>query len=129
VTYLIGGMGVRQASWSAAALVLAVYLLGVAYDVLRSHLPGIFQICFALILASNTRAAFLASEWKPAAEGEDRPTRFNDTLTDKYVDQMPQKLWPYLQIPFLVLSIVMLLLELLAVGMLVVQRLGLMPQR
>ena len=65
---------------------------------------------------SNVRAAFLASEWRPAGEGEDKPTRFNDTLGDKLADQLPAKAWPVLQIPFFGLAAVLLLLSLAAVS-------------
>jgi hypothetical protein len=90
--YLIGGMGVRQGNWPAAAMVLATYALGIVVQAARLQFPNIFRIAIVLVLLSNLRATFLASEWRPAAEGEDRPIRFNETLADKFVDQMPAKL-------------------------------------
>jgi hypothetical protein len=124
--YVLGGMGVRQANWPAAAFVFIVYLLGAMANLSFAPVNIIRLVC-ALVLLSNVRAAFLAAEWKPAAEGEDRPTRFNQSLADKYIDQIPAKLWPRLQIPFIILAILVLLLELLGLGILLVQRFGLMP--
>jgi hypothetical protein len=125
--YWVGGMGVRQANWPAAAMVFLVYAMNTAVLGFGLLTPtGIIHVACALVLLSNVRAAFLASEWKPAAEETDRPTRFGESLADMYIDQMPEKLWAKLQIPFIVLAIAMLLLSLLAVGVTVAQRMGLM---
>ena len=123
IFFILGGMGIREANWPAAAMLFAVELCNA---LLR---PNVFTIAFALILLSNLRATFLASEWKPAAEGEDRPTRFSETFADKYVDQLPRILWPKLQIPFIVLSVVMLLLSLLAVAYTLLFGMGLIPHK
>ena len=100
--YVIGGMGVRQVNWPAAALIFVVYSLDLVV---------------------------IASEWRPAGEGEDRPTRFNETLADKYVDQLPARCWPILQIPFIVMGITMLLFTLAALGFIFANRFGLLPHR
>ena len=121
-------MGVRQANWPAAAAVFVVYTLNAVVVGLSVFSPaGIVRIAFAFVLLSNVRAAFLASEWKPSAEDVDRPTRFSETLADKYIDQMPAKLWPKMQIPFLVLAITMLLLSLAGAALIVATRFGLVP--
>jgi len=125
--YLIGGMGVRQANWPAAALVFAVYVLGALVQIASGQVPNIFRILFTFVLLSNLRAAFLASQWKPIAEGEDRPTRFSETLADKFIDQMPARMWPIMQIPFIVLAITLLLFSLLFLGFAIASRLGLFP--
>jgi hypothetical protein len=109
--------------------VLVVYTLGIVAQTASSSLPSIFRILFAVVLLSNLRATFLASKWKPAAEGEDQPTRFNETLTDKFVDQMPAKLWPILQIPFLILGISKLLFVLTVFGFAIAHRFGLVPHQ
>jgi hypothetical protein len=121
--FILGGMGIREANWPAAAMLFAVELCNA---LLR---PTVFSIAFALILLSNLRATFLASEWRPAAEGEDRPTRFNESFADKYVDQLPQILWPKLQIPFFILSVAMLLISLLGVAYTLAGALGLIPHK
>jgi len=119
--FILGGMGIREANWPAAAMLFAVQLCSV---LLR---PNIFSVAFTVILLSNLRATFLASEWRPAAEGEDRPTRFSESFADKYVDQLPRVLWPKLQIPFFILGAAMLLLSLFAVAYTVAVALGLVP--
>ena len=127
VFYLIGGMGVRQANWLAATFVFVVFVLDILVQLANHQMPNIIRILFAVVLLSNARAAFLASEWRPAADDEDRPSRFNETLADKLVDQMPAKLWPVLQIPFIVLAIFMLLLNLFSVAFVLASRFGLIP--
>jgi len=121
--FVLEGMGIREANWPAAAILFAVQLCSVLLQ------PGIFSVAFALILLSNLRATFLASEWRPAAEGEDRPTRFSESFGDKYVDQLPRVLWPKLQIPFFILGAAMLLLSLLGVAYTVAGALGLIPHK
>jgi len=121
--FILGGMGIREANWLAAAMLFAVQLCNVLLK------PNVFSVAFTLILLSNLRATFLASEWKPAAEGEDRPTRFSESIGDKYVDQLPRILWPKLQIPFFILGTAMLLLSLLGVLYSVAVALGLIPHK
>ncbi len=127
LVFIIGAMGVREASWPAAAMVFAFYFAGILYSMALGHLPGILAIIAAAILLSNVRAAFLASGWRPAAEGEDRPTRFNETLRDRIVDQYPAKDWPILQTPFFALPAILLLLSLAGTGVVVWHRLGGLP--
>lgn len=125
--YVIGGMGVRQANWPAAALVFVTYFLNLWFDASIFSPASLLRFACAFVLLSNVRGAFLASEWKPASPEEDRPTRFNESLADKYIDQMPAALWPRLQIPFIVLGIAMLLFSLLALGMVIAKTLHLLP--
>jgi hypothetical protein len=99
--FVVGGMGVRESSWPAAAMVFTLYILN---QLGSGTAPGVLSIIIAGVLLSNVRATFLASRWKPADENEDRPMRFNETLRDKLVDQLPPKLWPVLKFPFFVTS-------------------------
>ena len=124
LVYLVGGMGVREASWPAAAIVFGIFFTGLLYSALMGHIPGIVDVVITCVLLSNVRAAFLASEWKPAGEGEDRPTRFNETIVDKFVDQMPAKLWPRIQPVFFAVGAALFALELLGVGAVVWHRLS-----
>jgi len=97
--YLVGGMAVRESSWPAAAMIFTIYVI----NLLGSGTPpGILSIIISAVLLSNVRATFIASRWKPLAEGEDRPMRFNETFRDKLVDQLPPKAWPILKIPFFI---------------------------
>jgi hypothetical protein len=124
LAFLIGGMGVRQSNWPAAALVFSLFLFNQLYAFAMGQFPGALSIIGTGLLLSNLRAAFLASEWRPAAEDEDKPTRFNDSLRDKLVDQLPARVWPALQIPFFGLASILLLLTLVGLGLVLMQRLG-----
>lgn len=127
LVYVIGGMGVREANWPAAALVFCLFFLNLLYGLATFHFPGILAIIATGMLLSNVRAAFLASEWRPPVEGEDRPTRFSETLGDKLADQLPAKAWPLLQVPFYGLASVILFLTLLGIALVALQRAGVLP--
>jgi hypothetical protein len=130
LVYFTGGMGVREKCWPAAALILACYLVETLYNMLSGLLftPGlVLRILFLGLLLSNLRATFIASEWRPAAEDEDIPQRFNDSLRDKLVDSWPPKLWPRLQIPFYILAVLWLILSLLGLIGAMLIRLGILP--
>jgi len=116
LVFVLGGMGVREANWPAAAMIFAIFFTDILYPLAVGRFPGFLSILAAGILLSNVRAAFLASEWRPAREGEDRPTRFSETFRDKLVDRWPAKAWPVVQAPFFALAALMLLLSLVAVG-------------
>jgi len=124
LVFLIGAMGVREASWPAAALIFGLYFAGILSAMAMGQFPGILSIFAAAVLLSNVRASFLASEWRPAAEDEDRPARFNENLRDKLVDQLPAKAWPIVQIPFYALAALLLLLSLAGIGVILWHRLG-----
>jgi hypothetical protein len=124
LAFLVGGMGVRQSNWPAAAMVFALFFVGLLYGMASGQFPGFLTIIAAAILLSNVRAAFLASEWKPTGEDDDKPMRFNETLGDKLADQMPAKAWPVMQIPFFALAAVLLLLSLAGLAIVVVHRFG-----
>ena len=125
--FFVGGMGVRESSWPAAALVFSIFFLNQLDSAAQGRLPGVLSIIGAGILLSNVRAAFLASAWKPSSEDEDRPSRFSDSLGDKLVDVMPAKLWPVLQIPFYGLAALLLLLTLIGLAVIALRRLGALP--
>ncbi len=115
--YLIGGMGVRESNWPAAAMIFAIYVI----NQLASGRVSVISLIIGAVLLSNVRATFIASRWKPPAEGEDRPMRFNETFRDKLVDQLPPKVWPILKIPFFA-SVSLILLFVLYVAVAGVSR-------
>ncbi len=103
----VGGMGVREHSFPAAVVVFATYVM----NQLAGGRISLWSVVIAAVLLSNVRATYLASKWKqPASEGEDTPTRFNETFRDKLADQLPSKLWPVLKIPFFVAAALFLLI-------------------
>ena len=130
LVYFTGGMGVREKSWPAAGVIVVLYFLDTLYTILSGLFltpGGVLRIVFLGLLVTNLRATFIASEWRPAAEGEDLPQRFSDTLRDKLVDSWPPKLWPRLQVPFYVLAGLWLILSLLGLAGVVLMRLGILP--
>jgi hypothetical protein len=128
--YFSGGVGVREKSWPAAAMISACYFLETLLAFLTGPMltaGGMVRIVFLGLLLSNLRATFLASEWKPAAEGEDRPQRFSETFRDKLVDAWPPRMWPFMEKPFFILGAVWLTLSLIGLAGAVMIRLGLLP--
>jgi hypothetical protein len=128
--YVLGGMGVREKSWPAAAIVFTLYLL----DTLAIALtPAIFtpgaMIRFLLLglLLSNLRATLIASRWTAASEDEDRPERFDSTWRDKLVDVWPPKVWKALRIPFFILSAFWLFLSLIGLAGVLAMKAGILP--
>ena len=117
--YLVGGMGVRQASSPAAIIVFVLYVLT---QLASGSPPGVLTIIFAAVLLSNVRATVLASRWKPATEDEDRPTRFNETFRDKLVDQLPPRAWPLLKYPFYFFATVIIIILLATASLHLVHR-------
>jgi hypothetical protein len=128
LVFAVGGMGVREASWPAAALVFAIFFANILYSTAIGRFPGVLSIIAGSILLSNVRAAFLASQWKPAQPDEDRPTRFSETVWDKFVDQWPARAWPVLQAPFFAVAGLILLLSLAGVGIAFWHRLAAVQQ-
>jgi len=124
IVFLIGATGVREASWPAAALIFALFFVGLLTRLAIGGLPGPISIGIAALLLSNVRAAFMASQWRPASEDEDKPTRFNESWRDKLVDQLPPKAWSILQVPFFALAALLLLLSFLAIAVILWHRLG-----
>ena len=125
--YFLGGVGVRQGSWPAALVVSIAYGISLMTSLAAGSLPGLPSLIFGAILLTNLRAAFLASEWKPVGPDEDTPQRFNETLVDKLVDQLPARLWPVLHIPFYVLGGIVILFTTLSLAAVVAHRFGLLP--
>jgi hypothetical protein len=124
LVFLLGGTGVRQANWPAAALLFSLAFINLLHSMVLGQIPSVLAIAIAAVLLSNTRAAFLASQWHPASEDEDRPTRFNEDLRDLIVDQLPPKAWPVIQVPFYVLASLLLLLSLIGIGAILWNRIG-----
>jgi len=107
--YYLGGVGVREHSRYAAAVVFIMYV----GDVVVSG-PSALKVLVAALLLSNFRATWIASRWKPDSEEAIAPPRFGDTWSDKFADQFPMWLWPKLRLPYYVFSAGFLIL--VAVG-------------
>jgi hypothetical protein len=77
--YYLGGVGVRERSRYAAALVFAMYLL----DTLLS--PGVVRILFTALLLSNLRATWIASGWQPGSDISVLPPRLKRWSTNSAI--------------------------------------------
>jgi len=119
--FYIGGVGVRERSRYAAAAVFALYFA----DMIFSGV-GVLKILFAALLLSNLRATWIASRWQPASEEATLPPRFNQTLADKFADQLPMWLWPKVRICYYILSAATIIL--VVIGFLYLLRHHVMPR-
>jgi hypothetical protein len=121
ITFLfnfLSGVGVRQGSRYAAAMVLILYLL----DTFLSGIPIVgagvaVRVIFIAVLLANLRATWIASAWQPGSEEAVLPTRLNETLGDKLSDQLPVWLWPKIQIAYYIFSACLLLLASIGTAM------------
>jgi len=125
IIFLMGGLGVRERSWPAAAMVFSLYVAGILSALAKGVFPGPLSLIVAAVLLSNLRASVLAAMWKPAGEGEDKPTRFDESLMDLLTDQLPAKAWPVLRYLFYGGAAIYLVLILAGLVALSLARLGL----
>ena len=115
LVFFLGGVGVREHSRYAAAIVLILYLV----DTLATG-PSALRVFIAAVLFSNLRATWIASTWNSESSDATLPPRLADTWSDKFSDTLPRLLWPNIRIPFYVLSIALLMLD--ALGVVVILR-------
>jgi hypothetical protein len=111
----LGGMGVREHSRFAAAIVLALYLV----DTVATG-PNALRLGIAAVLFSNLRATWIAARWNPQSTEAAAPPHLQETWSDKFADTMPMWLWPKARYFFYVFSIGFLMLE--AVGVMMILR-------
>jgi hypothetical protein len=111
LVFFLGGVGVREHSRYAAAIVVILYLL----DTISA--PSALRVAVAAALFSNLRATWIASTWSPESTEAIPPPRLAETWSDKFCDTMPAWLWPKIRVPFYVLSIAFLMLDVLGVVM------------
>jgi hypothetical protein len=126
IVFLMGGMGVREGSWAAAAMVFSLYVAGMLSVMAQGRAPGIVSLIVAAVLLSNLRATVLSAMWKPPGEGEDKPTRFDETVMDFLTDQLPAKAWPWLRYVFFFVASILLLLILVGLIAFALARLGIL---
>lgn len=112
--YYVGGVGVRERSRYAAAVVFGAFAL----DTLAQ--PGILKVFLSALLLSNLRATWIAWNWKSTAEAA-MPMRFTETWTDKFVDQLPIWLWPKIRIPYYIFSACFLALFLVGLAVILLR--------
>lgn len=110
--FYLGGVGVRERSFFAAAMVFLLYAL----ETFLGNI-GVVRILLTALLFSNMRATWLASQWKPGSDEAAMPPRFNDTLMDKLADQLPLILWPKLRWVYYIYSVGYLIVTVIGLGM------------
>jgi len=103
--YFLGGVGVRERSRYAAAVIFVMFVA----DMLTGGL-GVVRILLSALLLSNLRATWIASRWSPTSDDAILPPRFAETWSDKFADKLPMWLWPKLRILYYVFSACLLLL-------------------
>jgi hypothetical protein len=113
--FFLGGVGVRERSQYAAAVIFVMYVA----DTLTGGL-GVVRVRIAALLLSNLRATWIASHWTPNSDESVLPPRFGETWSDKFADQLPMWLWPKLRIPYYLFSVCFLLLT--AAGLVMIMR-------
>jgi hypothetical protein len=119
--FYLGGVGVRQRDPLAAGMVFLFYaidtLISVTIMVFSSPWGMIvFRIFVTALLLSNIRATLIASRWNTDSEEGALPPRFNETWSDKLVDQFPAKIWPKARIPYYVFGACFLTLVSIGLG-------------
>jgi hypothetical protein len=115
--FFLGGVGVREHSRYAAAVVLILYLVEIV-----ATGPSLVRVAIAAVLFSNLRATWIASRWNPDSAEATSPPRLADTWSDKLSDALPMWLWPNIRIPFYVFSLAFLMLEIAGLIMIIRRR-------
>lgn len=115
--YFLGGVGVRERSRYAAAVVLVLY----AADAVTAG-GGVVRVLLTALLLSNLRATWIASRWKPESEEAILPPRLGETWSDKFTDKLPMWLWPKVRILYYVYSAGFLVLVAVGLGALIANR-------
>jgi hypothetical protein len=92
--FVLGGIGVREHSVPAAVLVAFAYLVGIVGNIFLGIPPGVLPIIAATMLLTNIRATHIANRWAKDGDPSAMPERRQETVLDRFVDQMPSKVWP-----------------------------------
>lgn len=85
----LGGVGVREHSSFAAAILLFYYVIDYMTSFLIASSPAveILKTIITALLVSNLRATWIAARWKPDSEEAALPPRFGETFFDKLADK------------------------------------------
>jgi hypothetical protein len=120
VTFLLGGMGVRERSIAAAVMVFLCYLLD-KIGSLETGNPGgmgVVGLIGLMLLLANVRGTILSRRWKTPetpAEVSELPERPTESVTDKLSNVLPAKIWPVGRWIFFPMAGIVLALSLLGV--------------
>ena len=115
VFFYVGGIGVREGSRFAAAVVFVIYALDTGTFLSRLFSasgavglvvsPGLamallIKLAVTVVLFCNLRATLIAARWVPGTEESVLPPRRSETFSDRFVDQWPRWIWPKIRIPY-----------------------------
>lgn len=116
--YYLGGVGVREHSRFAAAMVFIMF----AIDTIMAF--GVLKLLLSALLLSNVRATWIASGWRAESPEAAMPMRFGETWGDKFADTLPRWLWPKIRIVYYIFSAAFLLLTIVGFAVLATRRHG-----
>jgi len=121
IVFFLGGCGVRERSIPSALLVFVLYLWNlVGGIILGSFGNPLLQIVILMLLFANIRATILSRRWvaEPFEDGENElPERSNSSLSERFANRLPEKLWPTGKYVFFPLAIIVLLLSVVGTAM------------
>jgi hypothetical protein len=109
----LGGVGVREHSRFAAAVVFVFYVIDtLASFKLLVASPGmiVLRVIITALLLSNLRATWIAAHWQSGSDEAAMPLRLGDTWTDKFANKWSAWFWPKIRVVYYVFSIGLLLL-------------------
>ena len=121
--YYLGGVGVREGSRFAAAMVFVMYALDMLFylaGIVNGNglvslfvAPGsvirlLVKTTVTVVLFCNLRATWVSASWAPGSEGSALPLRREVTWSDKFVDQWPRWNWPKIRISYFVFALLVL---------------------
>ena len=111
--FYLGGIGVREHSRFAAAVVLVFYVIDMlaSFKILIGS-PGamVLRPIITALLLANLRATWISVRWKSGSDEAAAPLRLDDTLSDKFANKWPSWLWPKTKVVYYIFSIGVLLL-------------------
>ena len=114
LVFFLGGCGVRQRSVAAAAMVFALYLINwISGIVIGTVGNPLVPLVILMLLFANVRATVMSRHWmaQPTETGDQEfPERSIQTITDKFANSLPARLWPRSRYVFFPLAGVLLLL-------------------
>jgi hypothetical protein len=116
--FWLGGVGVREHSTAAAAVVASAYLLNQAASLMAGMFPGVLSIAAVVLLIANIRGTHIAARWAKSGDPELFPERMRETWRDRLVDQMPALVWPRTRVVFFGIASIYLSLALAGTAML-----------
>lgn len=104
--FYVGGIGVREGSRFAAAIVFVIYALDTGTFLLTSPVSValLIKLAITVVLFSNLRATWIVAHWVPGTEKSALPPRRSQTFSDKFVDQWPRWIWPKIRVLYYVFS-------------------------